>query len=420
MTMRGEPMRKVLMTAFHFPPFHGSSGVQRTLKFVRYLPEHGWRPVVLSAWRGAYEETSDELLAEVDSQTPVHRAWALDAARHLAIKGKYLAMFERPDRWRTWALAAVPLGLYLARKHGVRALWSTYPITSAHLIAQRIQQLTGLPWIIDFRDNMVDADFPSAGPKRALYEKLEAQWVRAASRVVLTTDSARELCMSRHPDVPADKWLVIRNGYDEENFAAAERRLASQPRPARKRLCLVHSGLLVPSERNPEPFFDALVSLKRAGAIDPARVSIVLRGSGHDDRYRRAVESRGIGDLVELGQPVSHYAALEEMLTADALLLFQGRTCNHLVPAKLYEYMRAGRAVLALTDEAGEPASIMRRCGLDSIVDMESPSSIAEGLRKFLEGLTSGRAQGADAQVGAGFSRRAQATELAALLDSLQ
>jgi glycosyltransferase involved in cell wall biosynthesis len=304
------------------------------------------------------------------------------------------------------------------RKHDIRALWSTYPITSAHTIGYRLSRRTGLPWVVDFRDNMVDADYPTPGPKRALYEQLEARWVKAATRIILTTESARELCRSRHPEEPAGKWLVIRNGYDEENFAKVERTLPARTQP-RTRAVLVHSGLLVPSERNPAPFFEALRELRAEGFVDATRLSVVLRGSGHDEQYRRLVERNGIEDLIEFGPPISHYAALAEMLAADGLLIFQGRTCNHLVPAKLYEYMRAGRPVLALTDAAGETAEIMKACGLNSIVDMDSAPAIAAGLRAFLGAMREGRAQGARPAEAQRFSRRSQASELARLLDGI-
>ncbi len=89
----------VLMVAFQFPPFAGSSAVQRTLRFVQQLPPHGWQPIVLSAHPMAYEHTSDDLLAEVPPHVPVQRAYALDVARHLAWRGRYPGVWARPDRW---------------------------------------------------------------------------------------------------------------------------------------------------------------------------------------------------------------------------------------------------------------------------------------------------------------------------------
>src|SRR3954465_9590874 len=95
------PIRTVLLIAFHFPPIQGSSGMQRTLRFAQHLPKFGWRPIVLSAHPGAYDQTAvaaNELPADLE----VHRAFGLNAGTHLALFGRYPKIFARPDRWSTW------------------------------------------------------------------------------------------------------------------------------------------------------------------------------------------------------------------------------------------------------------------------------------------------------------------------------
>jgi hypothetical protein len=108
---KGGMMKKILMIAFHFPPFSGSSGVQRTLRFVQHFPALGWQPLVLSAQALAFEKTSPDLLSEVPESVLVERAFALDTARHLQIKGRYLGWMARPDRWVSWQFDAVRRGL---------------------------------------------------------------------------------------------------------------------------------------------------------------------------------------------------------------------------------------------------------------------------------------------------------------------
>src|SRR5882762_1200482 len=108
--------RRLLMVAFHFPPFAGSSGVQRTLRFAQHLPTFGWQAVVLSAHPRAYETTSDDLLSEIPSDTHVERAFALDTARHLSIANRYPAALARPDRWMSWRWGAVAAGMRLIER----------------------------------------------------------------------------------------------------------------------------------------------------------------------------------------------------------------------------------------------------------------------------------------------------------------
>ena len=114
-------MKRVLMVAYHFPPLAGSSGIQRTLRFVQQLPQFGWQPLVLTADPRAYERTSDDLLADIPPETIVRRAFALDAARHFAWRGRYLALLARPDRWASWRFAAVRQGMQLIRRHRPQA-----------------------------------------------------------------------------------------------------------------------------------------------------------------------------------------------------------------------------------------------------------------------------------------------------------
>src|SRR5262245_39806857 len=128
-------MKRVLMVAFQFPPFAGSSGVQRTLRFAQHLGAFGWAPLVVSAHPRAYEAISPELLAGVPDEAIVRRTFAFDAARDLSILGRYPGFLARPDRWASWRISAVLAGLQLIRRHRPSAIWSTYPIATAHNVA---------------------------------------------------------------------------------------------------------------------------------------------------------------------------------------------------------------------------------------------------------------------------------------------
>lgn len=408
------------MTAFHFPPCHGSSGIQRTLKFVRYLPGHGWNPLVLAAHPSAYEHRSDELLREIPPQAVVARARALDAGRHLAIRGRYFGFTAMPDRWVSWLPMAVIAGRRLVRQHRPAVLWSTYPIPTSLMIGERLQAATQLPWIVDLRDAMVDEDFPAPGARREQYERLEARVVARATRVVLTTESARLLYEERYPGLPREHWNVIRNGFDDENFAHVSAGMqATDDGGTDRPLTLLHSGLLEPNERDPKPFIAAVARLKQRGVLRAPQVRIVLRASGHEGLYAKYASDAGVADLVHLEPAVGHYEALREMLGANGLLLFQGANCNHLVPAKLYEYFRSQRPILALTDERGESAKLMRDEGMHSIVSMTEAEDIEHALEDFLRSVRMRTARTCDPNGWQRYSRRAQAGQLAALLDEI-
>jgi glycosyltransferase involved in cell wall biosynthesis len=408
-------VNKVLMVAFHFPPQRGSSGVQRTLKFARYLPRSGWQPLVLSAHPRAYPDTGDDLGDEAGCV--VERAFALDTARHLSLRGRYTRLMALPDRWISWWLGAVPAGLRMVRRHRPVLLWSTYPIATAHLIGLTLHRLTGLPWVADLRDPMIDDSYPVGRLARRAAAWIEAQTVRHCARLVCTTPGAVRSYRRRYPDVPPERFCLIENGYDEEDFAAAGAAV-----PARKPgqpFVLLHSGIVYPAERDPSALFAALATLLRDGRLDPQRFRLVLRAPVNESFLRALIEQHGIGALVTIAPALPYRDALAEMLQADGLLVLQAANCNDQVPAKLYEYLRAGRPILALTDAAGDTAATLRHAEIDTIGPLDSASGIATALMRFLALAAAGAAPLVALDAARAHARSARTVQLATLLDEV-
>jgi glycosyltransferase involved in cell wall biosynthesis len=407
------------MIAFHYPPLRGVSGIQRTLKFSRYLPEYGWQPLILTASSKAYTQVGaqvgEELLGEIPAYVPVQRAFALDTARHLAFRGAYLSWMALPDRWVSWWLGGVLGGLRLVRTYRPAILWSTYPIATAHLIGLTLHKLTGIPWVADFRDSMTEDHYPSEPMTWRVYRWIERLTVRHCTQAVFTTPGTLRMYAERYPDIPQNRWAIIANGYDEENFLDAEQAIIGRD-TLHERLVLVHSGLLYPLERDPRTFFAAVSDLRHAGAISPATVQIILRASGHEDYYRQYLHECGIDDIVRLEAFIPYQQALTEMLHADGLLVFQAANCNHQIPAKIYEYLRARRPIFALTDPQGDTARVLQEAGIDTLVALDSRQAITQGLLHFLAQVRAGRAPIASDHIIARHSRKSRTRELAELL----
>lgn len=411
-------MRRVLIVAYHFPPVAGSSGVQRTLKFSIYLRELGWEPLILSVNPRAYEQVNDGQMAEIPEGIRVERAFALDSARHISIFGRFPARLAMPDRWCSWWLDGVRRGMQLIREYRPAVLMSTFPIATAHMIARTLQRATGLPWLADFRDHMTDPDYPPDPAIWRFNRRLESETVHACSKAVFTTNGALQMYAQRYPDLPASRWAIIENGFDEENFRDAER-VACAPADTERPLKLVHSGILYPSERDPRCFFVAVARLKNKGVLSAAGVQIVLRATASDDYYRPILEQAGIEDIVRLAPPVSYRDALQEMLEADGLLLFQAAIANQQIPAKLYEYMRAGRPILALTDPVGDTATAMRASRTGMICNLSDTDDIAAKMMAFVDGLRNRTLAGTERAVADRHSRRARAVDLATCLNAV-
>lgn len=415
-------MKSVLLIAFHFPPVQVSSGLQRTLANAVYLPDNGWRPLVLSAAPRAYPRTSDSQMADIPDGTAVTRAWAVDTARHLKIAGRYPGWLALPDRWISWLLGGLVSGWRMLRRYRPSVIWSTYPIATAHLIGLVLHKLSGLPWVVDFRDSMTEDDYPPDPRKRRLYRWIEARAMRHCALAVFTTPGAAAMYRQRYPELPEERFLVIPNGYDHRIFDAVDTGVAAAPAPEAAgddRLLLLHSGVIYPEERDPEPFFTALSRLKQAGVVDARSVCVRLRAPGHRAVFEPMLRHLDVEDLVDLAPALPYREALGELLRADGLLVFQAASCNHQIPAKIYEYFRARRPVLALTDSAGDTAAALRQAGLESIVPLDDAQAIAAGLVDFLAMLRAGSAPTASEEAIAQSSRRAGVARLARAMDRI-
>ena len=408
--------KRALLIAFHFPPQAGSSGIQRTLSFSKHLGSYGWEPLVISAHPRAYDEQNHEQLASISPQLVVERAFALDAKRHLGYKGRYLELLALPDRWVSWWLGAVPAGRALIRRYKPQLIWSTFPIATAHLIGLTLHRLTGLPWVADFRDPMLQPSYPDSPVQRKVYQWIEHQTITRCRMAVFTTHSAMNSYRTRFPHLPPSKFVVIENGYDEDGFG--EQPVAALVPPASgRRITLVHSGVLYQTGRDPSALFAALAALRQGGAIDSTTLRVVLRAPGDLAATAALVEQFGVGDIVEVAAPVPYRVALQEMLEADGLIVFQGTPFNTQIPAKIYEYFRSRKPILGLVDTAGETARVLRAAGFESVADIDSKDAIAPVLTCFIDDIRNGVVYYASDELINASSRVYRARQLAEVFD---
>ena len=408
-------MKRLLMIAYHFPPLAGSSGIQRTLRFAQHLPKFGWEPLILTAHPRAYERTSDDLMTEVPSGVVVRRAFALDTARHLSIGGRYVGAMARPDRWVSWKFGAVREGMRMIREFTPQAIWSTYPIATAHMIGAELHRRSGLPWIADFRDPMVQEGYPTDPHVWQRFKTIEEQTLSSARFSIFTTPSAAKTYQQRYPDT-AKQVAVLENGYDEETFAAVDRGI-QKPQPINPgAVTLLHSGIVYPAERDPAKFFEALGILKQKGIILPGTLKIRFRAAIHDELLSALAQQHNVTEFIDCQPPIPYREALAEMLAADGLLLMQASNCNEQIPAKIYEYLRAKRPILALTDPAGDTAGTLYRAGLNDVFRLDVTTDIEQALPLFLESIRNNCASVPDPTFVVESSREGRTAQLAQYL----
>ena len=411
--------KKILMAPFHYPPMKGSSGVQRSLFFSSCLENHGWSAIVLTAHSRAHPDTGTEGLKDIPKSAVVKRTFAVDAARHLSIGGRFPRFLALPDRWSSWILSGVWSGFWAIKKYKPAVIWTTYPIASSHFIGYLLHKLTNLPWVADFRDPMTEEDYPRHPTVFKLYRWLEKKVMQHARYVVVTTPGVKRVYEQRYANICRGKIKIIQNGFDENKFAAVESGL--NPTSVRERekmpIRLVHSGVIYPEERDPEPLFSAISELKKEGAISANKLSVELRATAHDDLFAEMLSNYDIEDIVKLLPAITHEENIADMLSADVLLLLQGSTCNEQIPAKAYEYIRTGKPVVALTDEKGDTGQLLKSLGVGIIAALESKDQIKQKLSQ-LETICR-NFQGLEREKIQSFSRQSETKELAQLLATI-
>jgi glycosyltransferase involved in cell wall biosynthesis len=249
--------------------------------------------------------------------------------------------------------------------------------------------------------------------------RLERRVVNAAARVVTSTTQLRDLLRVRYREQASDKFTAILNGYDEADFAA----LPQRPAAASDRLLIVHAGNINADFRDPIPLLRAIARAGARGELDPSRILLRFMGGGaygDSDAMRTAVRETGLEGSVEFLGRVPYAEALAELAKADLLLLLQAsEDTTSLVPAKLYEYLRALRPVLALV-LPGATSEVLALTGGGWLANPRDAGELETALagiyRRWADGTL--REHHANLEVLRRFDRRNLTRELAAIFDA--
>jgi len=463
--------RKVLMLAYSFPPSN-NVGVFRSLRFAKYLPKFGWRPIIVSVDPAAGHLPFDQSLLE---QVPraavlVHtRMWWPDEVlapyvnilrRVLAFgrlphagpdpqadggrpgtqttpsngdgrtPGKRLYAFARntwqlmtrtPDKRMWWAGPALAASMKAIRCYSPSVIVSTCPPYTTHLIALALKWMTGLPVILDFRDPW--ARDPWAPDPRTpglinpwgkkLAARLEGLCVRQADGIILNTDRMRRDFVERYQDVSEKKMVSIYNGYDSAVLRQVQlyNRKVREPSSNGPQIRIVHAGSLH-ERRDPMALMEALRIL-----LDDGVPVLFEQYGGFQDRLAPHIERLRLQHSVMLRGLVSHAELLQKMAGANVFVLIQPNTAVQ-VPSKLYEYLMYRKPILAITGE-GETADIVHRFRLGAVADPNNPVDIASKLRRIITGWGSVPSADGIEEALRRFDGRTLTQKLANLLDAL-
>ncbi len=435
-------MRRVLIITYYFPPA-GGSGVQRTLKFVKYLREFGWEPVVLTAKNADYPAIDSSLAAEIPGDVKIFRAPLFepyrlyrkftgrpaDAATDIATltldeqsRRKFSerlsewirAAFFVPDARIAWLCPAVRLGRQIIRQEKIDLILSSAPPYTTHLIGRKLKQTSGLPWVADFRDSWIGwLSTPQwrPAPSRALERRMEAGVLNEADRILVVSAGVQEDLLSRNPGGRDSRWTLLPNGFDAGDFSGVV------PKSSNPGFTLAYTGSMY-GNRNPHYLLAALVKLASEGypLLQQLRIRLIGRVG---EPILQEIAISPVRHLFEHIPYITHTESLQHLLAADAaLLIIDDAPANRgIVTGKIYEYIGARLPILALAPE-GDASTLIHDHGLGWTAAPADVNAIATTLKLLLE-----RRQPVHAdrrhEAYQLFERRAQTEQLAAIFDSL-
>lgn len=423
-------MKTLLFIAYFFPPL-GGGGVQRSLKFARYLPDHGWQPLVLTARRSRYWLTDPTLLRELPDEVQIHRTFSPDglwlsslvARRGAAAvrRGGSTSRLRRlascvlvPDVYRPWKPFALRAARRIMRERRVDAILTTSSPDSAHLVGRDLARESGVPWVCDFRDpwtRRIAFDAPTRWHARR-HETLERRVLTDASRIIVTTRETGEEFTQR-VGVSQAKISVIPNGFDPEDFADV-------PAYARgSRFSLRYVGQLT-AGRTLAPIIGVLNAFfaRRPEARALTEVRVIGPREAENDAL---VAASGLDDVVSLEGPCAHREAISHLVNADVVLLVESTSprAGLIAQGKLYECLYSSRPVLAVVPRGAVTRLLSELGGGVAVGGGEAEAGASYLDARFLEWRDGRPTGGASRDALRAYDRRALTRELAAALDLL-
>lgn len=403
-------MNRLLVLAYAYPPC-GGAGVQRTAKFVRYLPAHGWQPTVLTVLPSCYGIQDFSQSAETPAGVEVVRTPHFDPVAALGRSDRGTASangrtsdISGPERWTPWRIArrilrngwlalennvlvpdatvlwfprALAAGRALIRRKRFDLIWATGEPYSSYLIARSLSTRLGIPFVIDMRDPWTMAPYRAA--KRAEWRQSLERWqerrILDACRACIFAFNPEGLYTEAFPQW-AGKFHYIPNGYDPADFAGTAPQHFD-------RFTIVHSGTFLSGYRPALRFLLALREVLNRQPDLESRVQVLFVGRPGEER--RLIRELRLTEIVQQVGYLSHRESISYLLGADLLLLVGGHH-RWEETGKVYEYLAARKPILALVHPQGNAARLLSTYPLARVVDRASTNDASTALEQFLAG----------------------------------
>ncbi|WP_373524317.1 glycosyltransferase family 4 protein [Aquiflexum sp.] len=392
--------KKVLIITYYWPPSAGS-GVQRWLKFAKYLPEFGWEPVIFTPENPDFELKDESLIQEINPQLevikfPIWEPYSIfrkikkeklgDTAKVLEKKKKSFtdqsAIWLRanvliPDPRIFWVRPSVDFLKDLIEQGQFNAIITTGPPHSLHLIGLGLKKKTGVPWLADFRDPWSKWEFLDTLPMldwvKKKHKKLEKEVLDAADNISTISPTFQQ----DFEQLGQRKVHLLTNGYDSEDLPADWKFSVS----SQETIEILYTGV-IDAIRNPIPFIQAFKEV-----FQESHQNAILRfvGKVSEAVVNHLSQDSWLRENVKLEGYVSHEKVFDYYQNAHLLLLILTDTKNAKgnIPGKLFEYLSTSRPILALGDPKGDSSAILSSCEGGKVIAHTDKTGIKDFLINF-------------------------------------
>jgi glycosyltransferase involved in cell wall biosynthesis len=432
--------KKVLIITYYWPP-SGGSGVQRWLKFVKYLPQFGYTPYVFTPENPSFDLKDESLLKDVPIEAevmhfpiwePYHLFFSLSrivgggkqGGRNLVSTGKK-SLFQRCSAWLRgnffipdprvfWVKPSVSFLTDFVKDNRIRTVITTGPPHSVHLIGLRLKRKNpSLKWIADFRDPWSEwglLDSLSVGSvARAIHARMERRVLMTADRVITITP----FYVRRFSALGGRPVDLVTNGFDEEDFVEFA--------PQQTGVFTIRHVGIINEKCDPRPFMMAVRELALGDEEFRQKVRIDFIGDVHPDFADFVKSDDMLSKLTSLTPPVPHNALRNYYESSSLLILILTgyKDAQGYMPGKLFEYMATGLPVLGVGPLDGDAAALMKSSGIGIMIDSDDLAGIRQQVLAEFNRWKTGVGPGMRKPVEQ-YSRRGTTATLVRLLDGLQ
>lgn len=395
-----QELKPILIITYYWPP-SGGAGVQRWLKFSKYLPEFGWRPIIFTPENPDFDLKDESLLKDVHPDVEVLKfpIWEpyrifkrLSGNKELKqgqiLEGgkqsffKSLAIWLRgnvfiPDPRIGWVKPSVNYLLSILETNHIRHVITTGPPHSMHLIGARLKmKVPSITWVADFRDPWTQweilHEMKISKPVWKRHVKLEQQVIKVADSLLVTSPSAKD----EFEQLGARRVKVITNGFDESDHIPAKNQ-------EKGRFIISHIGMLS-KQRNPDALWS---SLDRVIGETNHAVSVKFTGIISPDVLNSINQNANLKGVLDLQESVPHEQVSRLYAESSLLLLIQTKTDRKQtqLPGKLFEYLQARKPILCIGDTSSDLAQIVKETNSGQCFDYEDERGVRDFLCNFLD-----------------------------------